>query len=212
MNNNHPLSDTLLDKIQHETYGLFPTPVTKYTCPNHKELKEQILLWMNESKILEKHGRESICHNVVQVGNNNECVNAIPESHRTIIDAVEKHNNNSVKYKSNFSINDSYLELASEGAIYAPHEVSNCLFSLCYFINYNKEDHSYIKWRRNIASAHYPIIQIDSTELTPYNMTEATFEINEGDIIIFPSNLTHGYDTNPKNERITLTANITPSN
>ena len=43
-------------------------------------------------------------------------------------------------------------------------------------------------------------------------MTEATFEINEGDIIIFPSNLTHGYDTNPKNERITLTANITPSN
>ena len=76
MKNNHPLSDTLLDKIQHETYGLFPTPVTKYTCPNHKELKEQILLWMNESKILEKHGRESICHNVVQVGNNNECVNA----------------------------------------------------------------------------------------------------------------------------------------
>ena len=212
MKNNHPLSDTLLDKIQHETYGLFPTPVTKYTCPNHKELKEQILLWMNESKILEKHGRESICHNVVQVGNNNECVNAIPELHRTIIDAVEKHNNNSVKYKSNFSINDSYLELASEGAIYAPHEVSNCLFSLCYFINYNKEHHSYIKWRRNIASAHYPIIQIDSTELTPYNMTEATFEINEGDIIIFPSNLTHGYDTNPKNERITLTANITPSN
>ena len=61
---------------------------------------------------------------------NNECVNAIPELHRTIIDAVDKHNNNSMKYKSNFSINDSYLELASEGAIYAPHEVSNCLFSL----------------------------------------------------------------------------------
>ena len=69
-----------------------------------------------------------------------------------------------------------------------------------------------MKWRRNISSNHYPIIQIDSLELTPYNMTEATFEISEGDIVIFPSNLTHGYDTNPKNERITLTANITPSN
>tara|TARA_B100000287_G_scaffold80109_1_gene72536 strand:- start:8023 stop:8661 length:639 start_codon:yes stop_codon:yes gene_type:complete len=212
MSTTDPLSDTLSDKIQHETYGLFPIPVTKYSVPNHSHLKEQILLWMNESKILEKHGREAICHNVAQIGNNNEVVNAIPELYRTIIDAVEKHNNNSIKYKSKFSINDSYLELASEGAIYAPHEVSNCLYSLCYFINYNPADHSFMKWRRNISSNHYPIIQIDSLELTPYNMTEATFEISEGDIVIFPSNLTHGYDTNPKNERITLTANITPSN
>ena len=83
--------------------------------------------------------------------------------------------------------------------------------SLCYFINYNKEDHSYIKWRRNIASAHYPIIQIDSTELTQYNMTEATFKMSEGDIITFPANLTFGFDTNGSNERITLSANIVPA-
>ena len=83
---------------------------------------------------------------------------------------------------------------------------------MCYFINYNDEQHSYIKWRKNVSSSHYPIIQIDSTELTPYNMTEATFKINEGDIVTFPANLTHGYDSNPSNERITLSANIVPSN
>ena len=212
MTQTNPLSDSLTEQIQQETYGLFPTPVSKYTVPNHKELKEQILLWMKDSAFKEKHGRESISHNVTQIGDNNQLINDIPELHRTLIDAVTKHNNNSIKYKTNFIINDSYLELASEGAIYAPHEVSNCVYSMCYFINYNDEQHSYIKWRKNVSSNHYPIIQIDSTELTPYNMTEATFKINEGDIVTFPANLTHGYDSNPSNERITLSANIVPSN
>ena len=47
-------------------------------------------------------------------------------------------------------------------------------------------------------------------QLTQYNMTEATFKMAEGDIITFPSNLTFGFDSNPNNERITLSANIVP--
>jgi len=35
--------------------------------------------------------------------------------------------------------------------------------------------------------------------------------MKEGDIITFPSNLTFGYDSNPSNELITLSANIVPS-
>ena len=45
----------------------------------------------------------------------------------------------------------------------------------------------------------------------PYNLTEATFSMKEGDIITFPANLTFGYDSNPSNELITLSANIVPS-
>jgi quercetin dioxygenase-like cupin family protein len=53
-------------------------------------------------------------------------------------------------------------------------------------------------------------MQFDSTGFTPYNMTEATFNIKEGDIIIHPSNITHGFDANPTGNRITLTAQIVP--
>ena len=35
----HPLSDKLEDKITNETYGLFPTPISKFTLPNHDILK-----------------------------------------------------------------------------------------------------------------------------------------------------------------------------
>ena len=41
-----PLSDILEDKITNETYGLFPTPISKYTLPNHDVLKQQIMLWL----------------------------------------------------------------------------------------------------------------------------------------------------------------------
>ena len=58
---------------------------------------------------------------------------------------------------------------------------------------------------------HYPIMQINSKQLTQYNMTEATFKMLEGDIITFPSNLTFGFDSNPNDERITLSANIVPA-
>jgi hypothetical protein len=54
-------------------------------------------------------------------------------------------------------------------------------------------------------------MQINSKQLTQYNMTEATFKMAEGDIITFPSNLTFGFDSNPNDERITLSANIVPA-
>ena len=54
-------------------------------------------------------------------------------------------------------------------------------------------------------------MQIETNQLTPYNMTEATFTMAEGDIITFPSNLTFGYDSNPNDQRITLSANIVPA-
>jgi|TARA_Y100000052_G_C2933099_1_gene75668 hypothetical protein len=125
------------------------------------------------------------------------------------MDAVAKHNESSYNYKSDLQVSESYLELATEGAIYAPHEHSNCVYSLTYLVNYNHEQHAYIKWRKNVASNHYPILQIDSENPTAFNLTEATFNMEEGDIIIYPSNVTHGFDSNPSNDRIAFTANIT---
>ena len=204
------LSDSLTDKITAETYGLFPLPVTKYTNPDHQQHKQEILQWMTSQDLKHDHGREAICHNITQVGDNNQLLTQLPHIAQTLIQAVNQHNTNAHQYNTNFAIQDSYLEIADVQAIYAPHEHSNCLFSLTYFINYNPDQHAYLKWRRNVASNFYPVMQFDSIQPTPYNMTEATFSISEGDIIIHPANITHGFDNNQTGERITLTAQIVP--
>ena len=206
----HPLSDTLEDKITNETYGLFPSPISKFTLPNHDILKKQILVWMGEEDILKKSGRESITHNVVQIGKNNQLLHDLPSVADAFKVAISQHNDNSMHYDCDLKVSESYLELANQDAIYAPHETSNCLFHSIYLINFDDEKHSYYKFRKNVGSNHYPIMQFNSKQLTQYNMTEATFKMNEGDIITFPSNLTFGFDSNPNNERITLSANVVP--
>ena len=210
-NYKHPLSDKLEDVITNETYGLFPTPISKYSLSNHTDLKNQILLWMGEEDIMKKSGRESITHNVVQIGENNKLLTDLPDVANAFKTAIAQHNDNSMHYNCDLKVNESYLELANKDAIYAPHEVSNCLYHSIYLINFDDEKHSYYKWRKSVGSNHYPIMQINSKQLTQYNMTEATFKMAEGDIITFPSNLTFGFDSNPSNERITLSANIVPA-
>tara|TARA_B100000902_G_scaffold388603_1_gene434500 strand:- start:49 stop:693 length:645 start_codon:yes stop_codon:yes gene_type:complete len=209
--NKHPLSDTLESVITNETYGMFPVPISKFTLPNHEGLKQEILLWMQKSEILKKSGRESITHNVVQIGENNKLLNDLPNVADAFKTAIAQHNDNSMHYDCDLKVSESYLELANQDAIYAPHETSNCLFHSIYLINFDDEKHSYYKFRKNVGSNHYPIMQFNSKQLTQYNMTEATFKMNEGDIITFPSNLTFGFDSNPNNERITLSANIVPN-
>ena len=204
------LSDSLEDKITVETYGLFPLPVTKYTNPNHTQHKKDILEWMSSNTIVNPHGREAISHNISQIGPNNQLLLDLPHIAQQLITATRSHNDNAHKYNTKFGIQDSYLELADEQAIYAPHEHSNCLFSITYLVNYDPSKHAFIKWRRNVASNFYQVMQFDSTEPTPYNMTEATFNMVEGDIIIYPSNITHGFDNNSEGQRISLTANIVP--
>ena len=90
--NKHPLSDTLEDVITNETYGLFPTPISKYTLPNHDVLKQQIMLWMKDSEILKKSGRESITHNVVQIGESNKLLNDLPQVASAFDSAIGQHN------------------------------------------------------------------------------------------------------------------------
>ena len=206
-----PLSDILEDKITNETYGLFPTPISKFSLHNHTELKTQILNWMGDSELLQKSGRESITHNVVQVGKTNALMNDLPDVANAFKHAIAHHNDNSMHYDCALAVNESYLELANQDAIYAPHETSNCLFHSIYLINFDDEKHSYYKFRKNVGSNHYPIMQFNSKQLTQYNMTEATFKMNEGDIITFPSNLTFGFDSNGSDERMTISANIVPA-
>ena len=91
------LSDHLEDKVTQETYGLFPVPITRYSVPNHEDLKQQILNWMSKQELLTDHKRQAICHNVLQVGPNNQLLNDIPDVAKTLLAATTLHNNNSFK-------------------------------------------------------------------------------------------------------------------
>lgn len=200
------LSPNLDDVVQYETYGLFMTPVTKYDMT---DFVVPILNWMKNEDFVD-HDRNTICHNVQQVGPTNKILEDLPDLKAELLTAVRKANEGGLSYASNFAISDCYVEVAHPGAIYAPHEHSNCLFSGTLFINYEPEQHSFMKFKRNVMSQMFPIMMLPFEKMTAFNLQEATIPYANGDCIIYPSNLTHGYESNPTDNRITLTFNVIP--
>lgn len=200
------LSPNLDDVVQYETYGLFMTPVTKYDMT---DFVVPILNWMKNEDFVD-HDRNTICHNVQQVGPTNKILEDLPDLKAELLTAVRKANEGGMSYASNFAISDCYVEVAHPGAIYAPHEHSNCLFSGTLFINYEPEQHSFMKFKRNVMSQMFPIMMLPFEQMTAFNLQEATIPYANGDCIIYPSNLTHGYESNPTDNRITLTFNVIP--
>lgn len=200
------LSPNLDDVVQYETYGLFMTPVTKYDMT---DFVVPILNWMKNEDFVD-HDRNTICHNVQQVGPTNKILEDLPDLKAELLTAVRKANEGGMSYASNFAISDCYVEVAHPGAIYAPHEHSNCLFSGTLFINYEPEQHSFMKFKRNVMSQMFPIMMLPFEQMTAFNLQEATIPYSNGDCIIYPSNLTHGYESNPTDNRITLTFNVIP--
>ena len=206
------LSQSLEKEVLHKNqiYGCFPTPISTYEVPEHKQLKQEILKWMSKQDINPDHQRKMISHNVVEIGKSNELLNDCPNVKQTLLNLINTHNDNTNCYSVRYDIVESYLELASEQAIYAPHEHANAFYSATYFINFDSKIHSSLKFRRHIFSTFYPSLQIPISKQTPYNMPEVHVPHSEGDLLIYPSNITHGYESNPQGERITLSMNIAP--
>lgn len=200
------LSDSLETAVDFETYGLFMIPVTKYNC---SDLVDDVLKWARNQDFV-KHDRNAISHNIQQIGETNQILKDLPHVKSALLNVARKHNETGLNYASNFEISDCYLEVAHQGAIYAPHEHSNCLFSGTFFVSYDKEAHSYLKFKRNTISNTYPIMMLPYSTMTAFNLQEATIPYAAGDVVIYPSNLTHGFDSNPTDNRIALTFNVIP--
>ena len=98
---------------------------------------------------------------------------------------------------------DILLQLHTKNLLTAAHDISDggLLTAICEMLFKNN-----LGLNLNLPKS---LLKIDSKDPTAFNLTEATFNMEEGDIIIYPSNVTHGFDSNPSNDRISFTANIT---
>ena len=144
-------------------------------------LVDDVLKWARNQDFV-KHDRQAISHNIQQIGETNQILTDLPELKALLLEVARKHNQSGLNYASNFEISDCYLEVA----------------------------HSYLKFKRNTISNTYPIMMLPYESMTAFNLQEATIPYAAGDIVIYPSNLTHGFDSNPTDNRITLTFNVIP--
>lgn len=209
------LSDGFENIADATVYGLFMYPVARYTNDNHIEHKQIILNYIeslagNANALT--NSNELISRNVLQIGPPNilELKQFAPIK-EMIATAVLTSNKEAYAYDlSTINFADSYLELGKENAMYAPHEHSNVIYSGTYYVNFDLTQHAVLKFRRNISSTHYPSIQLNHTEINAFNQVDATVPYNEGDVIIHPPNLQHGFESSSHTNRIALSFNVAP--
>ena len=209
------LSDNLTQSVTDTSvYGLFMVPIGKYTNKKHNEHKAILVDFLDQidPKTCIPSPKTSICYNITQLGDNaileHQALATIKE---TIQKAVFEVNSQSYCYEwekfQEIQFSDSYIEVAGAESMYAPYEQSNVLYSGCYFINYLPDKHSPLKFNRAIGSPHYPIMQGKHSKITPFNTLTQDVPTSEGDILIFPSNLSRGFELNSTPNRLTLTFN-----
>ena len=62
----------------------------------------------------------------------------------------------------------------------------------------------------NSVTATTPTISLPFEKRTEFNQ-EGEMQVNEGDLVLFPSTVLHGYKTNYEDDRVTIAMNLMPS-
>lgn len=116
------------------------------------------------------------------------------------------------KYASEMVITDYWFNISQKDGYQHLHDHCNAAISGTYYINFNEHAHS----RFHVATPHAqmtsfePILVMETVKKTDWNQQTIPISHAEGDLVLFPSWLRHGYPANMADGRISLSFNVLP--
>jgi len=201
--------------INPEPIGLFTFPLSK-----HIKYKNQLkLIYENASNDLrqEFHNEKNVQH-ICNISNQN-LFNSFSELNELKSD-LQKFVLTYIEFLGyecdEIIINSAWLNKSDEKSTLAYHNHCNSYISANYFINYNPDLHSSLTFRNDRASLgrnqDFPFFKLKkSKKKSIYNSDVINIDANEGQVIVWRSNQSHGYfEPNKANGRMTLSLNSLP--
>ena len=180
--------------------GIFPTPI--YISKLNRELTNKELSFINKTK--------SDCNkndgNITS--NNNYILNEKPFTNikKELGLSVQDYFNKVVSPANNITpyITQSWLNYTETNQYHHKHAHPNSLVSGVFYINCH-EEHDKIKFFND----KYLTIKPEVKDWNLYNSESWWFSVKTGDVILFPSSLTHMVETKQgNNTRISLAFNV----
>lgn len=201
-----------------DVHVLFPTPVAKIKYDNHDELKNKVLDFIKTNPELEVDGITS--PELKHFFNSSEIEEGFfdyvsdENFNQFLINSANIFSEQVMGFESqDMIITDCWLNNCYENGFQNFHNHANSFISGTYYINYNPELHSPLKFSNPLYhSVSNPYIDLNTERYTQFNHSESNCDfIEEGFLLLWMSHLSHGYDINKSNERITLSMNFMPS-
>ena len=180
--------------------GIFPTPI--YISKLNRKLTNKELLFIDKTKLDVHNNQGNKTSNNNYILNNKSFKNLKEELELKVQDYFNKiicPANNITPY-----ITQSWLNYTETNQYHHKHEHQNSLISGVFYIN-STEQFDKIKFFND----EYEIIKLEVKEWNIWNSKSWWFPVKTGDLILFPSSLTHMVETKQgDNTRISLAFNI----
>jgi uncharacterized protein (TIGR02466 family) len=180
--------------------GIFPTPI--YISKTNRDLTSKELSFINKSKldVYNNEGNKTSNDNYIL---NNKAFKTLKEELylkvQDYFDKVISSNNNITPY-----ITQSWLNYTETNQYHHKHTHSNSLISGVFYIN-SDEKFDKIKF----FNESYKTIKFEIKNWNIWNSESWWFPVKTGDVILFPSSLTHMVETKQgDNTRISLAFNV----
>jgi uncharacterized protein (TIGR02466 family) len=186
--------------IESNINGLFPTPI--YTSKLNRELTSKELSFIDKNKLDVYKNEGNTTSNDNYILNNKAFKDLKTDLDLRVKDYFDKiicPANNITPY-----ITQSWLNYTETNQYHHKHTHPNSLVSGVFYINCH-EEHDKIKF----FNESYKIIKFEIKEWNIWNSESWWFSVKTGDIILFPSSLTHMVETKQgTNTRISLAFNV----
>jgi uncharacterized protein (TIGR02466 family) len=186
--------------IESTVNGIFPTPV--YISKLNRELTPLELKFIDKNKLDVFNNEGNKTSNDNYILNNKEFKDLKKELDLRIQDYFDKvisPANNITPY-----ITQSWLNYTETNQYHHKHAHPNSLISGVFYINSNEENDK-IKFFND----SYKAIKLETKDWNIWNSESWWFSVKTGDVILFPSSLTHMVETKQgDNTRISLAFNV----
>jgi len=187
--------------MKSEIYSIFPIPV--YISKINRELTPIELKFIDKNKNNFHKNEGNITSLDNYILNKKEFKNLKKEFYLRIKDYFNKiivTNNNITPY-----ITQSWLNYTETNQYHHKHEHPNSLVSGVFYINCNEKFDKITFYKKD----SYSTIKLEIKKFNLWNSTSWWFPVKTGDIILFPSYLTHAVETKQgDNTRTSLAFNV----
>jgi uncharacterized protein (TIGR02466 family) len=198
--------------------GVFPIPIYVSAYENHKELKNELLRIIDENEAnrtqeIYQNDRSKKTYHIVNDFFDTSRNARFLEFKQWLYSGISDYWSNVLgKYECEMVVTDYWFNISQKDGYQHLHDHCNAAISGTYYINFNDSTHS----RFHVATPHAqttsfePILLTETVKITDWNKQTVEVRHAEGDLVLFPSWLRHGYPPNPADGRISLSFNVLP--
>jgi len=181
--------------------SIFPTPI--YISNINRELTKKELLFIDKNKLDVHKNEGNTTSNNNYILNNEEFNNLKKELDLVVNDYFDKVISSSNNIKP--YITQSWLNYTETNQYHHKHEHPNSLVSGVFYINCDEKFDKIVFFKKDM----YQTLKPETKNWNLWNSDSWTFPVKTGNIILFPSSLTHCVETKEgSNTRISLAFNV----